>query len=58
MFGFRGPVVLVCDKCEFSMPYSAEGTDIPCPMGYPHDWAYPNMVVRKREPLLLLPVSL
>ena len=54
----ESPVVLVCDKCEFSMPYSSEGTDTPCPYGYPHDWAYPNMVVRKLAPLPPLADSL
>ena len=48
---FKGPVVLVCDKCEFSMPYGPEVAETPCPYGYPHDWTYPNMVVRRLEPL-------
>ena len=36
--------ILICDKCNFSMPYEADATDTPCPEGYEHDWAYPNMV--------------
>ena len=35
---------LVCANCGFSMPYGPDVTDTPCPEGYPHDWAYPNMV--------------
>ena len=35
--------LLVCDKCGFCMPYGPDVPDTPCPEGYPHDWAYPNM---------------
>ena len=35
--------VLVCCGCKFTMPYSQERSDIPCPKGYDHDSAYPIM---------------
>ena len=36
--------ILVCDKCKFTMPYGPDVPETPCPEGYEHDWAYPNMI--------------
>ena len=38
------PEILICDQCNFCMPYSRDVPETPCPESYPHDWTYPNMI--------------